>query len=280
MTTPAENIEPQKVGIPDALIAHDLGAAKALERFAEAKAGSKPAAAEVALALVDDALLAKIAELAGGRPLILQPVYALESTGVNAIPLAAAKKAAKELNLEVGEEIVQSTSVKRTAMPGLERIFHRPQFSGQVESGRAYVLLDDTLTQGGTFASLERHILAGGGHVVGAIALTGKQYSARLRLTDDTLSKLRAAHGDLEHKFRAETGYGFDELTESEARYLAGPKLSVAVRDRIIAGPAEAGQLGAGQAAVDPSDLARRIAKILDLPDPVSPPTPAPGKRG
>jgi hypothetical protein len=273
MTHLNKHIESQKVGIPDALIAHDLGAAKSLECYGAAKSGSVEAAAEVANALVDESLIAQIAGLAKGKNPILQPVYALESTGRNVIPAAAAKRAAKRLGLDVGSTIVQATSVKRTSMQGLERIFHRPKFFGDVEKGRAYLLLDDTLTQGGTFAALERHITAGGGRVIGAVALTGKQYSARLRLTDDTLSKLRANHGDIEHHFRAETGYGFDELTESEGRYLAGPKLSAAVRDRILAGATQEGPRAAGQAGVDVADLARRLGNILGAGDPIPPST-------
>lgn len=40
-----------------------------------------------------------------------------------------------------------------------------PRFDGPVEAGRDYLLVDDTLTQGGTFTSLAAHIRAGGGNV-------------------------------------------------------------------------------------------------------------------
>jgi adenine/guanine phosphoribosyltransferase-like PRPP-binding protein len=48
--------------------------------------------------------------------------------------------------------------------------------------GQDRLLVDDTLTQGGTFAALASHIKEGGGNVVGAVGATGKQYSAIPRL--------------------------------------------------------------------------------------------------
>ena len=69
--------------------------------------------------------------------------------------------------------------------------------------------------------------------MVGAVALTGKQYSAILRPTAQTLDALREKHGDIEPNFRAITGYGFDALTESEARYLTNFKPAEQFRVRI-----------------------------------------------
>lgn len=74
-----------------------------------------------------------------------------------------------------------------------------------------------------------------GGEVAGAFALTGKQYSAKLSLSDETLSQLRERLGDLEGVFREATGYGYDFLTESEARALVKFKPVERVRDRILA---------------------------------------------
>ena len=46
--------------------------------------------------------------------------------------------------------------------------------------------------------------------------------------------------GDLENEFVKATGYGFDQLTQSEARYLANFKPAITVRNRIL----EAGSQG------------------------------------
>ena len=127
-------------------------------------------------------------------------------------------------------------------MDGLSRLLNPPVFDGPVQAGVAYVLVDDTLTQGGTFAALASHINDGGGKVAAAVALTGKQYSAKLSPSPELLSKVRERFQSVEDQFRAATGYGFDALTESEARYLAKYDDAQSVRDRII----EAGQSSRG----------------------------------
>ena len=71
--------------------------------------------------------------------------------------------------------------------------------------------------------------------LMGAVALTGKQYSAKLALQKTTLDDLRGKYGDLEQNFRRKTGYGFDDLTESEARYITKLKYADAIRDRLLA---------------------------------------------
>lgn len=77
-----------------------------------------------------------------------------------------------------------------------------------------------------------------GGHVIGAVALTGKPYSAKLALTDQQLGELRDRHGGLEDWWRKRFGFGFEALTQSEARYLARTADADTIRNRV----AEAGQ--------------------------------------
>ncbi|MDL2425001.1 phosphoribosyltransferase, partial [Pseudomonas sp. BAgro211] len=78
--------------------------------------------------------------------------------------------------------------------------------------------LDDTLTQGGTLAQLKTHIEDNGGRVVLAAALTGKNYSRKLSLDSSTLAEVRGKYGSIEPWFRETFGYGFEGLTQSEAR--------------------------------------------------------------
>jgi len=68
----------------------------------------------------------------------------------------------------------------------------------------------------------------------GNAALTGKQYSAKIKPSSELLNKVYEQFGDVESEFRAATGYGFDALTESEARYMAKHNEAKSVRDRII----------------------------------------------
>ena len=88
-----------------------------------------------------------------------------------------------------------------------------------------------------------------GGKISGVVALTGKQYSAKIQPSTELLSQVREQYGDIESYFRAATGYGFDALTQSEARYLAKHNDAQSVRNRIIeAGRKASKQLDEGNA--------------------------------
>jgi hypothetical protein len=228
---------------PDAIIGSTLGSASKHPDYAAAKGGDVAAATRLAVDLVTPEMVAKVAAALGGvRPRVL-PVAAEEVSGRNKIPRAVAEVLAARLGLETATGIVQANRARRTGLDGLDRIFAPVDFAGAVEPGD-YLLVDDTLTQGGTFAALASHIREGGGNVVGVVALTGKQYSAKIQPSPEILATLRQKHGDLEVQFRAATGYGFDALTESEARYLARFEPAERLRDRI----AEEGRRGSERA--------------------------------
>jgi hypothetical protein len=230
------------IRMPQVVIGSNLGAATSHPKYEAAKGGDVEAAVEVAKSLVTPQLIRQVrAEIGGAKPMVV-PVVSVESSGRNKIPLAAAEVLAAELGLDTADGITQSNRPRRTALGGLDRIFARVEFDGPVTPGQDYLLLDDTLTQGGTFAALASHIEAGGGRVVGAVALTGKQYSAKIEPSTETIKALRDKHGDLEPAFKAATGYGFDALTESEARYLANFRPADAVRTRILAARDQAGK--------------------------------------
>lgn len=222
------------VTIESAVIAGDLGSLSGHPDYEAAKAGDIEAAVRVAQDIVTDDMVQKIREVIGDRRPVIVPVVSEEASGRNKIPRAAAEVLAMRLGLETAGGIGQRNAPRRTSLKGLDRIFASPEFDGPVTPGQDYLILDDTLTQGGTFAALAGHIEAGGGRVIGAVALTGKQYSAKLRPSGDILSALREKHGDLENDFRAATGHGFDSLTESEARYLTNFKPADAIRVRIL----------------------------------------------
>ena len=236
--TATDRIEPvfsrsdSAAAMPDAIIGSTLGSASKHPDYVAAKGGDVAAATRLAVDLVTPEMAAKVAAALGGaRPRVL-PVAAEESSGRNKIPRAVAEVLAARLGLETTTGIVQANRARRTGLDGLDRIFAPVDFAGTVEPGD-YLLVDDTLTQGGTFAALASHIREGGGNVVGVVALTGKQYSAKIQPSPETLASLRQKHGDLEDQFRAATGYGFDALTESEARYLARFEPAERLRDRI-----------------------------------------------
>ena len=79
-----------------------------------------------------------------------------------------------------------------------------------------------------------RYIESNGGNVILATSLTGQPYLAKLTLSGDTLSGLRAKHGKaFEDWFQQTFGYGLDRLTESEACYLTRAESLDTIRDRL-----------------------------------------------
>ncbi|WP_341679502.1 PLxRFG domain-containing protein [Comamonas thiooxydans] len=255
--------------MPDAIIGSTLGSASSHPDYAAAKGGDIEAAFRLAQDIVTPDLVAKVRAAIGDTKPLIVPVAAVEASGRNKIPVAAAEVLAARLGLSTDDMIVQANRAHRTGMDGLDRIFAPVDFAGAVEA-RPYLLLDDTLTQGGTFAALASHIREGGGTVAGVIALTGKQYSAKIQPSAESLASLRQKHGDLENEFRAATGYGFDALTESEARYLSRYEPAERLRDRIAAeGNASRASEDQGNAGSEPvnDDPVFSRSRFADLKD-------------
>nr|WP_279088094.1 PLxRFG domain-containing protein [Comamonas thiooxydans] len=255
--------------MPDAVIGSTLGTASSHPDYAAAKGGDIEAAFRLAQDIVTPELVAKVRAAIGDTKPVVVPVAAEEASGRNRIPVAAAGVLAQRLGLSTSGAIVQANRAHRTGMDGLDRIFAPVDFAGKVEA-KPYLLVDDTLTQGGTFAALASHIREGGGTVAGVIALTGKQYSAKIQPSAESLASLRQKHGDLENEFRAATGYGFDSLTESEARYLARYEPADRLRDRISAeghrGRAGEDQGNAGPGSLEDGPLFSR-SRLADIKD-------------
>jgi adenine/guanine phosphoribosyltransferase-like PRPP-binding protein len=223
------------VNQPDVIIGSTLGAASNHPDYAAAKGGDLQAALRLAKTLVDADLVSRVRTLMGDMTPRIFPVVAVEASGYNKIPRAAAAVLAAQLGLCADVGMGQRNSPQRTGMDGIDRLFSSPVFEGEVIRGEHYILLDDTVTQGGTFAALASHIQACGGIVLGSVALTGKQYSAKIHQSTATSNQLREKFSDIESTFKAITGYGFDALTESEARYITSYKPADTIRVRVLA---------------------------------------------
>jgi hypoxanthine-guanine phosphoribosyltransferase len=203
--------------------------------YAEAKIGD-PKAAD---ALVEDVLSAVSSGVLGGvlgagRPRLLA-VHAVEAAGMNAIPRVFARRLAQRFDLQLETGIVQINRVTHTKADGYHRLALPAVFDGVVKTAD-YVLVDDFVGQGGTFANLRGHVEMQGGRVTGAISLAGKNRSAQLRPNRSTLQKLREKHGNqLEEWWVSTFGYGLDRLTESEAGYLFRSDSFVTITTRLAA---------------------------------------------
>ncbi len=134
------------------------------------------------------------------------------------------------------KDIVQSNIVSHTGSDGFSRLARQARFEGSVDSQDVYFLVDDFIGQGGTLANLRSFLISKGAEVVGACVLTGKPYSAKLSLSSETLKLLRTKHGiELENWWRATFNFGYECLTESEARYLVNTPTIDRIRNRIAA---------------------------------------------
>ena len=221
---------------PDVVLHCEESRVKKHRRYAAAKSGDDGAACDLVAATIADAAVASLRHLAGSLGPTLVSAHAIEADGVNAIPEALADELGRALGWPVDPGIAQSNIVGHTGADGFHRLANQAAFAGVVFAGTNYVLVDDFVGQGGTLANLRGFIEKRGGRVVGATALTGKPYSAILRLSSDQLARLRAKHGqDLENWWRDRLGHTFDCLTQSEARYLWRTKDADTVRIRIAA---------------------------------------------
>ena len=125
---------------------------------------------------------------------------------------------------------------QRTDKGAFYRLSQYPFFDGDVQQERNYVILDDTLSMGGTLASLRGYIENKGGHVILAVALTGHDGAASLNIKEAMLKAIQNKHGDeLDEWWKSEVGFGVDKLTQGEAGHLKKAPSVEEIRNRILA---------------------------------------------
>lgn len=227
---------------PRVPFAAPLGSADKHPRYAEAKSGDVNAAKALVDDIVNEAAIRRIREMIGDSKPVVVAAFAEEATGRNKIPVAYAAKIAKDLDLTMDQEIIQSVSVKRTGEGSDYRLANHAVFEGDVTAGQDYLIVDDTLTMGGTLASLRGHIEANGGNVIGAATLTGFGKEGQLALGEKMRQDLWRKHGvPLDEYLKEEFGYGIDSLTQGEAGHFRKAESLERIRERIDAARAEVG---------------------------------------
>lgn len=222
-------------GFPDALIIAPETDVRTHARYEAAKSGDGDAAVELVDAYLESYDLTALREMAGGNQPVLVSAHAEEAMGRNAIPQALAASLGGLLGWPVDDNVVQINIVNHTKASGFDRLARPAGFAGDLPAPSRCILVDDFIGQGGTLANLRGHLIEAGSTPIGAIVLTGKPFSAKIALDEMRLEALRNKHGDLETDWRECFGYGFDCLTESEARYLENTPDAQRIRDRILA---------------------------------------------
>lgn len=214
----------------------DLGALSKEPEYDAAKKGDQEAALNLADRLVSDETVNQVREIVGDSNARILPVLAAEFEGNNKIPLAFAEVLADRLGLTVERGIVQAEKVHRTGSGADHRLAFNPSFLGDVIDGQKYLIVDDTLTMGGTLASLRGYVENRGGEVIAASVMTAHQGSVDMAVKPKMLAAIEAKHGDSMDTFWKENfGYGIDKLTQGEAGHLKAAPSVDAIRDRIFA---------------------------------------------
>lgn len=142
----------------------------------------------------------------------------------NALPFAIANYLAAELDCETDAEIIEVARPGRTKLRIFERFLWQPRFEGSVRLDRAYILVDDTCTLGGTFAALRSHIVGNGGTVIALTALSrGDGTHARFPIASRTRDVLLSIYGpEFSTLWTEEIGHDEKSLTEGEGSFLEG----------------------------------------------------------
>ena len=210
--------------------------------YASAKAGDPDAALTLAIDLLDGAAIKTLRSAIAGRPALLLPVIADETTGFNAIPDAMAQLLGRDLDLPViAGEIVQINKVGHTRAPAFQRLVTPAMFDGEVQPGATYVLVDDHVGLGGTLANLRGYVEARGGSVIAITTLTESRDAKHISLRPETRDMLWQRHGEeLDQLWQAQFGYGIDCLTEVEALQLCRQQSVAGIEDFLAKAAVEA----------------------------------------
>jgi len=82
--------------------------------------------------------------------------------------------------------IVQTNTVHRTGSNQWHRLAFRPTFSGTVQKGKEYIIIDDVFAAGGTFAELKSYIESNGGKVVDFVTFGTGRNDPQIAMTEKT----------------------------------------------------------------------------------------------
>jgi hypothetical protein len=222
---------------PPVHIMTPLGTASKHPNYSAAKQGANlDAAFDLVNDIIPDEKVFELQNKLTDKKPIIVPVHAVEAEGKNKIPVAFAAILAIRLKLTYTTDIVQANKPCRTGKGAYYRLSNYPIFDGHVENEQDYLMVDDTLTMGGTFASLRGYIDGKGGRVIIATALTGHPGAANINITSKMLRKLQEKHGnELDIFWKKQFGFGINALTQGEAGHLAKALSLDSIRDRLAA---------------------------------------------
>ena len=152
---------------------------------------------------------------------VVVPVMA-STDGANQIPKAYADLLG-EHGMKVSDSVKISKKATHTGKSELERLLTHNEYTGKVEKGRKYVIVDDVVTNGGTVNGLRQYIEDRGGKVAAISTLTSGKGSTQIAPTKETIKAVYDKHGEERvSKFLQSIGLkgSVEAMTNREANYI------------------------------------------------------------
>ena len=254
----------------------DLGALKNEPEYLAAKGGDPEAAMALVSKLITEETVQEVQNLIGDKQPYLVPVTAVEAAGKNKIPMGMARALSAELGLPIAPDILQANKVARTGKGIDYRFAFSPNFTGDVTPGKDYLLIDDSLSVGGTLASLKGYIESQGGKVVGAAVMTAHEGALNIVVKQPMIDAIGRKHGTgMDEFFKRTFGYGIDKLTQGEAGHLRAAPNVDALRTRIFAARNEGLSRSHGETISDASlqhkEAGPEIGSSPPIKEPIQP---------
>lgn len=206
------------------------------EHYIKAKSGDVLSAFKLlAMELNTYGEIVKLNEIFVQNSPIIVPVLAIEALGNNRIPAVFSQMIGAMFELEVNEDIVQTVKANHTNAGAYERIVRQPRFDGQVQAGRNYIIVDDTVAMGGTLAALKGYIESKGGNVLRAVTLTGLTVPEfDIVPSEKMINSVLTKHPKLPEWWQYEFGFPVEYLTQGELGHLRTPSSLDEIRNRLI----------------------------------------------
>ena len=209
--------------------------ARKVQYNAAKKGFDADAATEIVQAIVTgpryDAIVESVIKAGDAKIIISYPHPAFENgyqNGdperhvTNALPFVFAEFLAERLDAQVDENIEQIAKIGRTKMDRWQRFLYQPCFRGDVAPGAHYIIVDDVVTLGATFAALRSHIVSNGGIICAVAALAHKDgVNQPFPILAPTIDDLRDLYGDgLFEEWKETIGHDVQKLTQPEGSFL------------------------------------------------------------
>jgi hypothetical protein len=143
MSSPAKPPRTPWGNFPDVLIHASESAVKQHPAYGAAKSGSGAAATALVNATMSDTVNLALLRLLPGRTPILVSAHAYEREGINAIPESFAVEISKALGWPHDMGVAQMNVAAHTGADGFSRMARQAEFTGGIQPGVEYVLVDD-----------------------------------------------------------------------------------------------------------------------------------------